>query len=282
MSTSRSFVNIIELTISLIFFFSIINLVTVRVPILTASRRWGMDSKEFHIISECLLIFFFKYKIIYDGDPDIVKKVTRTVTKLIIEKKNINEIVNSIILTKDLDVDTKRIDDEDFSKKFRTYIHRPSLDIARYILISFEEYLRKVDNTDVTVDYNDFELEHILPKDDRNWDQNDFFEDQSYNNENIDIFKHRLGNLTLLNSHWNRSMKNEIFLKKLNGIGKFGGYKDSDLKINMKYLSNYECWNKKTINEREEKLYELAKIIWVKYERSIVHRYLPIDQYPQE
>ena len=128
----------------------------IRVPILTASRRWGMNSKEFHIISECLLIFFFKYKIIYDGDPDIVKKVTRTVTKLIIEGKNINEIINSIILTKDLNIDTKRIDDEDFSKKFCRYIHKPSPDIARYILISFEEYLRMEDNTDIIVDYNRF------------------------------------------------------------------------------------------------------------------------------
>lgn len=256
----------------------LINAKYIRVPILAASRRFDVSSEEFRILSECLLIFFFKFKIIHDGDPDAVREISKEVTKSISDKKNIKEIIKLIIQKKDLMMFEKRISDDCFIQDFKKYSHNSKSVIAKYILMSIERYLRVKDSSDLDINYDEFELEHILPKNHKKWDIKDFFARYEHHNQDIGIFKERLGNMTLLQKPWNRSMQDETFDIKLNGNAKIKkGYKHSDLKINKNYLASYTLWDAKTVEQREDELRKLANKIWNEYEYSDVQKYLPDD-----
>ena len=253
----------------------LINAKYIRVPILAASRQYGISSEKFRILSEFLLIFFFKFKIIHDGDPDAVREISKKVTDAINNNKDIKEIIKLILQKKNLSVYENRINDEEFKKDFEEYAHDSKSNIAKYILIAIERYLRVDDGSDIDVNYNEFELEHILPKNHLKWDVKEFFKSKP-TNQDIEIFKERLGNMTLLKKPWNRSMQNEIFDIKLNGNNEGKkGYISSDLKINEKYLIRYKLWNAETVEQREEELCILADKIWNKYEQMGIQKYLP-------
>ena len=108
------------------------------------------------------MIFFFKFKIIHDGDPDAVREISKEVTKF--DKKNIKEIIKLIIQKKDLMMFEKRINDDCFIQDFKKYSHNSKSVIAKYILMSIERYLRIKDSSDLNINYDEFELEHIFKK----------------------------------------------------------------------------------------------------------------------
>ena len=111
------------------------------------------------------------------------------------------------------------------------------------------------------------EIEHILP----------FNPTESLRNEigeEYDDLKIRLGNLTLLEKTMNIVVGNDFFSKKVieyskspfyisKSIAGFDtiGINSSVTRLNLK-LRSYEYWNKETIIDRQNLLYELSKDIW--------------------
>lgn len=111
------------------------------------------------------------------------------------------------------------------------------------------------------------EIEHILP----------FNPTESLRNEigeEYDDLKIRLGNLTLLEKTMNIVVGNDFFSKKvieyskspfyisksIAGLDRIG-INSSVTRLNLK-LRSYEYWNKETIIDRQNLLYELSKDIW--------------------
>lgn len=111
------------------------------------------------------------------------------------------------------------------------------------------------------------EIEHILP----------FNPTESLRNEigeEYDDLKIRLGNLTLLEKTMNIVVGNDFFSKKVVEYSKSPfyisksiagvdtiGINSSVTRLNLK-LRSYEYWNKETIIDRQNLLYELSKNIW--------------------
>jgi len=111
------------------------------------------------------------------------------------------------------------------------------------------------------------EIEHILP----------FNPTESLRNEigeEYDDLKIRLGNLTLLEKTMNIVVGNDFFSKKVIEYSKSPfyisksiagldtiGINSSVTRLNQK-LRSYEYWNKETIIDRQNLLYELSKDIW--------------------
>lgn len=111
------------------------------------------------------------------------------------------------------------------------------------------------------------EIEHILP----------FNPTESLRNEigeEYDDLKIRLGNLTLLEKTMNIVVGNDFFSKKVIEYSKspfyisksiagldWIGINSSVTRLNLK-LRSYEYWNKETIIDRQNLLYELSKDIW--------------------
>lgn len=111
------------------------------------------------------------------------------------------------------------------------------------------------------------EIEHILP----------FNPIESLRNEigeEYDDLKIRLGNLTLLEKTMNIVVGNDFFLKKVVEYSKSPFYISKSIagldtiginsavtRLNLK-LRSYEYWNKETIIDRQNLLYELSKDIW--------------------
>lgn len=111
------------------------------------------------------------------------------------------------------------------------------------------------------------EIEHILP----------FNPTESLRNEigeEYDDLKIRLGNLTLLEKTMNIVVGNDFFSKKVIEYSKSPfyisksiagldtiGINSSVTRLNLK-LRSYENWNKETIIDRQNLLYELSKDIW--------------------
>ncbi len=232
----------------------------IRRPILAACRELDPKSEDFEMLIESLLTFFFMFRTIHDGSTDVVRSLAQNITKCIIEKKDIKEILKVIFIKKE---DTPYITNEQFLEDFKEYADgKPDIGVAKYIFTRFEEKLREDESLDI--EYEDMNLEHILPQKhtEVNWPEKDFMDNTDMN---IDSAQHRLGNLTLLKDKWNIILKNSSFNIKKNGIPDADpkiSYKNDGLKINQEFLINYDKWTIVELEKREEKLCDFAKGIW--------------------
>jgi len=242
----------------------------IRVPILAAHRIWkDVNKREFQELVDCLLIFFFKFKFINDGTAEDVRSIANKVTRHLEAKRPISEIIYHILVNEDVPGQPpKRISDDAFKINFKNKMYKMPPGTAKYVLASIEMLLRQRDNKETMryIDYN-FEVEHILPKRHKKpyWDAEKFLGDENY--EDIDKYKDRLGNLTILSAKWNRGLAAKEFLMKRDDKD---GYKHSDFKINN-YLKNCTEWTAVTLSEREESLAKIAVDTWslAKYDKYL-------------
>ena len=105
-------------------------------------------------------------------------------------------------------------------------------------------------------------LEHILPKNTQNWDQNEFFKNYPRSDMKMDDFVERLGNFTLLHDAVNKKLQNATFKIKKNGSNDKPGYVKSKLNINKQTVCNYDEWTALVIEEREKELAKHASVVW--------------------
>jgi hypothetical protein len=136
--------------------------------------------------------------------------------------------------------------DEEFSDAFsKATVSKPS--IARWYLAKLE--IRKSGNSEkiVTDDLSKVNLEHIMPLNPGvDWDM-----------DSDELRKHanRLGNQTLMDSKTNVKIGNSSFAEKQKHFA------SSRIELTREIL-NYSRWGIAEINERQEKLAQLAVAIW--------------------
>ena len=114
----------------------------------------------------------------------------------------------------------------------------------RYILKKIHNATTK--NQEISTNNNDVHIEHIHPVKAQLW---------NYTEEDHEKYLWRLGNLTLLGSKLNETVKNNVFDVKKNS------YKNSWIQPTIDLL-NYDQWTPKEIEDRQNKMAELALKIW--------------------
>ena len=139
--------------------------------------------------------------------------------------------------------------DEEFKERFKiATVSKEKL--ARYYLKAIENYHRGEDNPELLVNSNpdSVNLEHILPKNpEDNW--------PNFNEEEVNTYVKRIGNLTLMKTKENNDFKSSAFSTKKEK------YKESELWITNS-LNEYEDWTRESINKRQNLLADLAVKTW--------------------
>lgn len=230
----------------------------IRVPMLAAGRKWNsLDSDEFQTLADCLLTFFFKFKFINDGTAEDVRSITNVVTQKIEKGASLSEMISLILMNESVSGSPRpRIDETKFPDNFKEKMFQPTPKAAKYVLLSMEIHLNR--NKPHPSPRHRFELEHILPKNHQKWNVSSFL-GESPLDDDIDKYKNRLGNLTLLSMKWNRGMGAKCFEEKLKDPK---GYESSSIELNAKYLTRYSNWTADTLEEREKDLCDLAIETW--------------------
>ncbi|MEA3553775.1 MAG: DUF262 domain-containing HNH endonuclease family protein [Campylobacterota bacterium] len=107
-----------------------------------------------------------------------------------------------------------------------------------------------------------YSLEHMMPKKwENHWDKYKSFTDEERQNRNNKLLT--LGNLAIITSSLNSSIRDSNWDKKKNGTDKHSGLIKftSGIETINEYLQ-YETWDENKIDERAEFLYEKAMEIW--------------------
>lgn len=107
-----------------------------------------------------------------------------------------------------------------------------------------------------------YSLEHMMPKKwENHWDKDRNFTDEERQSRNNKLLT--LGNLAIITSSLNSSIRDSAWDKKKNGTDKHSGLMKftSGIETINKYLQ-YNDWNEDTIDERAEFLFKKAMKIW--------------------
>jgi thiol-disulfide isomerase/thioredoxin len=148
----------------------------------------------------------------------------------------------------------------------------------RFILARISRFVDKKrqgagDPTELTEDYigKGVEIEHIMPK---TISDADMIRYGITDRDDYDVIKSRLGNLTLLEKSLNASIHNDIYEDKAAAYRKSSFYltsslpelvnAGSDTAINRmnKKMKSWPTWQRKSIEERQAMLYDLAEEVW--------------------
>ena len=237
-----------------------------------------LDTLEISTFHPFILFTFKKYQ----EENGELKRVLKSLEKYVIRNmlskntskiKNYNKLCKSFIENEDNLV--KELSSVPFNGDVEQGLKNMSNKDASLILFWIELYRRHKDqNYDLKELKYDYSLEHIMPQ---NW--------MEYWNLNIvphpDETLHReeqekdrsskiywIGNMTLLRSRLNSSLRNYDFVKKMNGEGRKKGIKNyADLSITKDdivepFNNGNTIWNEKEIKDRTEKLINEIKEIW--------------------
>lgn len=147
---------------------------------------------------------------------------------------------------------------------------------TRYLLAKLTQYVdmsfKGLKTPGSINEYTDLEIEHILP----NTPSSGLRAEFNIKNPGVDYdeYKNRLGNLTLLEKPINIVAGNDFFNKKCEEYHKSKYYLTSSIariievgintsinRINQ-MLKEFKAWDAATIDERQEILTELAKVVW--------------------
>lgn len=157
-----------------------------------------------------------------------------------IVKENVStadEIVNEIR--------SDMVDDITFKDLFAIWEGTSSQkETIRYVLKKLHNATTK--NKEISTNNNDVHIEHIHPVKAQLW---------NFSEEDHNKYLWRLGNLTLLSSKLNETVKNNVFDIKKNS------YKDSWIQPTIDLLS-YNQWTPTEIEDRQNKMADLALKIW--------------------
>lgn len=231
----------------------LLNAKSIRVPILTAYRKWYDERRrDYEQLVQFLVKFFFNRRIVIGTHAGKLEQIMSEIVKMIEEDKSAQSIIS--YLQKDYDHD-------DFKHNFNKFMSAPTLNPAKYALQQITISLGTKDSDVKPID--SLTLEHILPKNSDKWDKNEFFIDYKKSSLKMDEFVGHLGNLTLLKDVVNKKLQNETFLRKKGDCrGKKTGYCASNLEINRQTVCNHDKWTAKIIEDRSNLLAEYAYKIW--------------------
>jgi Protein of unknown function DUF262/Protein of unknown function (DUF1524) len=145
--------------------------------------------------------------------------------------------------------------------------------ICRFVMCRLAQHLQKLAGISLAQtkidDFKAFEIEHVLPNNPTSEQKENFDLPQNY-----DVYKQRLGNLTLLEKPLNASIgrnsfsqkqivyeKSTLFMtKSLSQSQSVGG--NTAFARTAKLLSQHQVWNSKAVDARQEDLKQLANQLW--------------------
>lgn len=231
--------------------------------IIKAYEFFREDKKNLEEIFKALEIIAFRDKLAQTRAN--LSSRLNGVLKKFKEKKDVENLKNSLKeICKNQYWSDKKLfgaDDEDENSLLRSiYKEKRNRDIARYILMRYENYLRKDDAKTrgyrVTKDsIENRELEHIAPQTEKGEKAKSGYE--TYNDHFREMYVDCIGNLLLIPQSQNSSLKNIPFKDKLKS------YKESPL-LQQKEISKFakDKWDKKAIDKRYNKLMQFIKDTW--------------------
>ena len=223
-----------------------LNAKNVRVPILTAYRKWyDEQNSDYNKLVKFLVKYFFNVKIIQRTHAGKIEKKMSEIVELIENGESLRSIVKSL---------HENYDHKNFTNGFSKFMTKPSPSVAKYILRQITAHLASNNNDVRPID--SVTVEHILPKNLSKWDQKAFFKGYPKSNAKMVDFVNHLGNLTLLNEIVNKKIQNDQFPSKK------GAYRKSNLDINKKTVCNHTEWTARIIERRANQFAKHASKIW--------------------
>jgi len=224
---------------------NIMGLEQVYVLLLAAYRRFFEREREkFKLILRAAANFSFRWSKICGRNPN---EMERTYGELA-RKLRRGEIDETKVIERLYEMTPA---DTEFIENFKNL--EPNRKMAKYILIRLNDYLlQRSGQGDLQARSEEVNLEHIIPQRPNEEWQN-FFREKGIEDWRALIPK--IGNLTILLEEYNREISNYFFTQKKKM------YAQSHLPLTQK-LATYEEFGRDQINERAERMAELANEIW--------------------
>ena len=243
------------------------------------------NARLFHILSVCEISTFHPYILSlfykYDKNESKLSEELHKIESLIIrrmitksETKSYNKMCKELIKDNS-NIDIKIL--EQTNDEIVNGLSSISNKNATLLLFWIELFRRENDNKQSVKElkYN-YSLEHIMPqKWEEYWSDIDILDSNSNIITDKEASKieryskiYSIGNMTLLNSSLNTSLRNYEFSRKIEGEGRKRGFRDyADLGITRfdiieKYDKGDKVWNEKKINQRTMDLAKDILTIW--------------------
>ncbi|RUM43835.1 MAG: DUF262 domain-containing protein [Hydrogenimonas sp.] len=213
--------------------------------LMSCYEKFGEEDREtFTQILRSIVTISFRYNVICNLQTNEQERVYNEIAyKLshneISTKEEIYEILKRVY------PDDARFKASFSDKEFRTTNNR-NKKVVRFILLAIE---KQQSGQDFDFESDTYSLEHILPENPSDeWDEID---DQTH-----ERFVYRLGNMTLLETSFNRELGNSGYREKREV------YKRSQFRMTQKVAEHYNIWNEDKIVSRQKHMAGIANGIW--------------------
>lgn len=202
-----------------------------------------LSPKNFELLAKALECISFRHYIL-KKEPKELEKFYYSIISKLNSDTDIQIVIDDIKQHSSVSVKSE----DKFKKEFE--VAAPKSNISKMILAR----IVMVDSENINVNWQskDVHLEHIMPQ----TPKNEWLKLRDKDAELYELSLNRLGNLTLLKGKINMGISNNNFSEKKIG------YEKSRLNINHDILASKK-WDFDTIDDRQTKLYDLAKDIWV-------------------
>jgi len=198
----------------------------------------NLSYEEFVKVLKICSVIYLRHNVIGGLNPNDQENVFNKIANFIYVNKSFNKQDFQSIYPEDEDFE------QNFSNKELSNNSR-NRKVIKYILTKIENHISGVE-LDYHSDQNS--IEHILPESpNQDWDIED---------ENIEKFRYRLGNLALLEKSKNNNIQNEIYSVKK------AVFETSSIPSTKSIPEHYEEWGVDQIVSRQKQLAKQAKTIW--------------------
>jgi hypothetical protein len=222
-----------------------LDLFRVRQPfaLLIAARR-RLVAEDFNRVLEATVVISFRYNAIGNFATNEQERIYAQAAARLARPEPVE--VGQVLA----DLRPVYIGDEQFRELFATKVLRTTQTrnkrLARYILFAIE---RHVCGAVFEAESDRYSIEHILPESaGADWGP--------FNEEEIDDFLYRLGNLALLDAPTNRALGNSAYAEKA------GKYRESEFATTQKVAADYADWTPERITHRQRWMANQATSIW--------------------
>ncbi len=217
---------------------NLLNIFNLKQPISMLMAAYNsMPEDQFARILKDAIITSFRYSVICGKNPNEVERVYNDIAM---------EISKSRTYTKNA-LKKIYVEDDEFNAAFETKTFTENSrnnKIIKYILGKIERF--KGGLREVSMDSDLDTIEHIYPQN----------PGDDWNNDDLDAFTYRLGNLCLLEKSLNKDIKNTSYDKKAQA------YMQSSFKTTRRIPEEYSEWTQNSISSRQKQMSICAKSIW--------------------
>ena len=210
-----------------------------------------IDNEKVIVMFNEVLILLVRRKICGLGTQSY-NKIFPKLLGSIISEPNIPKAIQDYIKKNDYYVPDQNFQEALINEKL--YNTRETI----FVSMILKEIDKKMFTYGQTPDYTALKtIEHVLPQklENTNWK---IYLGDDFNNEDLERYKHSLGNLCLLSQPANSAVGNNPFEDKKNDTA----YKENPTKLIKDIIDWQEKWNIEAIKLRSEKLSKIALEVW--------------------